>query len=311
MANWDSSGTSTSFPPHPDDQPLLGVRLPAEVLPNDVAAELAATGADSTSFSSGFAQFGGQSFQCWASGVSATGSSILRKQGVPSVFLVDDFATVDRTKAECQRILDLVIKIFGLLGLELNPAKVFDPSQLVEFLCVLIDSVRRMVSLVPEKMALYDQHVGLTLEADANGSLVVNALESQLGELGWFSEVLVVRRSRPSRIRACIPGGGSYRPHPHKRISLSPESKADLWWRKQLQVAAAHLRFVPFWTNPRSCAISSQMQRGMWALVWLWGIRSIRQGLWQKEVLGESSCFKSSCPFSLPLRCSPRRPTAT
>ena len=84
-----------------------------------------------------------------------------------------DFATTGRTKAECQRNLDRAIQIFGLLGLKLNPAKIFSPSQLMEFLGVLIDSVRRVVSLVPEKMALYDQLVGRTLEADEQGSLVV------------------------------------------------------------------------------------------------------------------------------------------
>ena len=95
---------------------------------------------------------------------------------------------------------------------------------------MLIDAICRVVSLVPEKIALSNQHVGLTLEADENGSLTVNALESQLGKLGWFSEVLVAGRARLARIQACIPGGGNYRPHPHKRISLSPEAKADLLW---------------------------------------------------------------------------------
>jgi len=90
----------------------------------------------------------------------------------------------------------------------------------MEFLGVLTDSVRRVVSLVPEKMALYDQHADLTLGADAKGSLAVDALQSQLGKLSWFSEVLVESRARPSRIRAGIPGGGSYRPYPHMRISL-------------------------------------------------------------------------------------------
>lgn len=41
------------------------------------------------------------------------------------------------------------------------------------FLGVRVDTVRRVVSLVPEKMALYDQLVGRTLEADEQGSLVV------------------------------------------------------------------------------------------------------------------------------------------
>ena len=73
MAKWDVERYFNQLPLHPDDQPLLGVRLPAEVLPDDLAAELTATGADSMLFSSGYAQFGGQDFPCLASGVSATG----------------------------------------------------------------------------------------------------------------------------------------------------------------------------------------------------------------------------------------------
>ena len=175
----------------------------------------------------------------------------------------------------------------------------------MEFLGVLIDSVRRVVSLVPEKMNLYDQQVGLTLEADASGSLAVNALESQLGNLGWFSEVLVAGRARLSRIRACIPGGGSYRPHPHKRISLSPEAMADLWWREQLQMAAAHPRFVPFWTDkpPVFCSIFSDAAVDVSFGLGMGG--QVYQCLWQK-VLGESSCFQELVPILLAIEMLPQ-----
>lgn len=177
----------------------------------------------------------------------------------------------------------------------------------MDFLGVLIDSVRRVVSLVPEKMNLYDQQVGLTLEADASGSLAVSALESQLGKLGWFSEVLVAGRVRLSRIRACIPGGGSYRPHPHKRISLSPEATADLlWWREQLQMAAAYPRFVPCWTDkpPVFCSIFSDAAGDVGFGLGMGG--QVYQGLWQKEVLGESSCFQELVPILLAIEMLPQ-----
>ena len=306
MAKWDLERYFNQLPLHPDDQPLLGVRLPVEVLPDDLAAELAATGANSMLFSSGYAQFGGQDFPCLASGASATASSILREEGVPNTYLIDDFATVGSTEAECQRNLDKAIEIFGRLGLKLNPAKIVSPSQVMEFLGVLIDAVHRVVSLVPEKMALYDQHVGLTLEADEEGTLVVNALESRLGQLGWASEVLVAGRARLSRIRACIPGGGNYRPHPHKRVSLSPEARADLlWWREQLQMAAVNPRSVPFWTDkpPVFCNIFSDAAGdvGFGLVVG----DEVFQGLWQKEVLGQSSCFKELVPILLAIEMLP------
>jgi len=56
MAKLDLERFFNQLPLHPADQPLLGVRLPAEILPDALLHELAASGEDSMAFSSGFAQ---------------------------------------------------------------------------------------------------------------------------------------------------------------------------------------------------------------------------------------------------------------
>jgi hypothetical protein len=120
----------------------------------------------------------------------------------------------------------------------------------MEFLGILIDSVLRLLSLAPERLENYDIRLGEVLEADELGTLVVRVLESLLGKLNWLCEVLVAGRARLSRIRACVPGGGQYRPSPHTKVSLSPEARIDLlWWREQPRLAAAQPCYVPFWTD--------------------------------------------------------------
>lgn len=289
---------------HHDDQPLVGVLLPPELLPDELLPEC---GPEGMAFSSGYAQFGGQDYPALASGVMATASDILTKKGVPNVFLIDDLATAGRTREECQKNLDTAVSLFRRLGLKLQPTKIVAPSQLMEFLGIMIDTVRRILSLSPAKLEAYDINLGLILEADELGELMVRMLESQLGKLSWVCEVLVAGRARLSRIRACIPGGGHYRPSPHTKVSLSPEAKEDLlWWREQLRTCAAQPRSVPFWTDkpPVFCNIFSDAsgEIGFGLVVG----DQVFQGLWQEDVVGQSSCFKELVPILLAIEILPQ-----
>lgn len=56
MAKLDLERFFNQLPLHEEDQPLLGARLPAEILPDDLLPELLASGEDGMDFSSGFAQ---------------------------------------------------------------------------------------------------------------------------------------------------------------------------------------------------------------------------------------------------------------
>ena len=304
LAKLDLERFFNQLPLHPDDQPLVGVLLPPELLPDELLPEC---GPEGMAFSSGYAQFGGQDYPALASSVMATASDILTKQGVPNAFLIDDLATAGPTREARQKNLDAAVSLFNRLGLKLQPSKLVAPSQLMEFLGVIIDTIRRRLSLAPAKLEAYDINLGHILEADELGELMVRMLESQLGKLGWVCEVLVAGRARLSRIRACIPGGGHYRPSPHKKVSLSPEAKEDLiWWREQLRLSAAQPRFVPFWTDkpPVFCNIFSDAsgEIGFGLVVG----DQVFQGLWQKEVVGQSSCFKELVPVLLAIELLPK-----
>jgi len=236
----------------------------------------------------------------------APASDFLTKQGVPNAFLIDDLGTVGATREECQRHLDTAVALFRRLGLRLNPAKVIPPSQVMEFLGILIDSVNQRLSVAPEKMEHYGRRVAEALADDDAMSLTVRQLESLLGKLNWYCEVLIAGRARLSRIRACVPGGGPYRPSPYTKVSLSPEARIDLlWWQEQLRLAASQPRFVPFWTAqpPVFCNIFSDAAGdvGFGLVVG----DQVFQGLWRDEALGESSCFKELVPILLALQTLP------
>ena len=127
MATWDLERLLQPAPAAPGRPSAVRGPTSSGGLPDELAAELARKGEDSMLFSSGYAQYGDQPFPCLASGASATASSILREHEVPNVFLIDDFATVGSSEEECRRRLDLAIRIFDLLGLKLNPAKIVSP----------------------------------------------------------------------------------------------------------------------------------------------------------------------------------------
>lgn len=193
-------------------------------------------------------------------------SDILTKQGVPNAFLIDDLATVGSTREECQRNLDTAIDLFRRLGLRLNPAKVVPPSQVMEFLDISIDTVNQRLSIAPEKLEHYGRRVAEALADDDAGALPVRQLESLLGKLNWYCEVLIAGRARLSRIRACVPGGGATTAPRSTRRSVSPRkprttSAGGKSSYGSLQPSPA--LFPSGRLNPPSSAISFRMLQGM------------------------------------------------
>lgn len=172
----------------------------------------------------------------------------------------------------------------------------------MSFLGIFIDSVSCRLSIPQEKLQHYSRQLLFALEADAKGKLTVRTLQSLLGKLNWYCEVLVAGRARLHRIRQCIPGGGGYSPHPRTQASLSVEAKEDVqWWQSQLALAAECPRYVPFWIEdpPVFCNIFSDAAGDVG-----YGLvvgDQVYQGLWRPDATKESSCFKELVPVLLAL----------
>lgn len=175
------------------------------------------------------------------------------------------------------------------------------------FLGILIDTIARRLSIPMEKLQQYYRYLLRVIEADNDNQLTAAMLASLIGKLAWFCEVLVAGRARLRRLRQCIPGGGSYHPHPKQRAYLTAAAKEDLrWWAKQLQQAVANPRYVPFWTDkpPVFANIFSDAAGDVGYGLVVNG--QVYQGLWQKEALVESSGYKELVPVLLALELLPQ-----
>lgn len=170
----------------------------------------------------------------------------------------------------------------------------------MSFLGVVIDTVACTLSIPEEKLSYYHSQVNLALEEDAAQTLTVKLLESLLGRLSWYCEVLTAGRARLHRIRKCIPGGGKYHPRPATKVSLSEAAKEDLrWWSLLMAEAAQHHRAAPFWTSepPVYCNIFSDAS-GEIGFGLVMG-DSVYQGLWNQDAAEEFSCYQELVPVLL------------
>lgn len=170
------------------------------------------------------------------------------------------------------------------------------------FLGIHIDTITCRLSIPEEKLSFYRRQIIQALSDDLNGTLTVKTIESILGKLNWYCEVLIAGRARLRRIRRCVPGGGRYHPYSSMRVSLSPGAREDLsWWEEQLLLASHQPRFVPFWTQqpPVYCNIFSD-SAGEVGFGLVLG-DEVYQGLWCEETIKESSCFKELVPILLAL----------
>ena len=276
---------------------MLGLFIPAELHPEGHGAE----------YVSPRAHFGGSAFPAYANAFMAAVATILRKRGVPVVFLTDDLFICGETQEECQRHLDHAVKILLELGWRLQQEKITAPAQRMAFLGIVIDSIACNLSISEEKLEHYGRSVERALGDARLGQLAVKDLESLLGKLAWYCEVLIAGRARLSRIRACIKGGVGYRPHPHSKVRLSKEAIEDLrWWSGQFSMQVSQPRLVPFWTEqtPVYCDIFSDAAGDIGYGLVLNG--KAYQGLWRPEILGASSGYKELVPILLALQLLPQ-----
>ena len=118
-------------------------------------------------------------------------SSVLHEAGIRHIRYLDDFLFIARTEADCMASMlhaAQVIKDFGLVS---NPDKVEGPSQRMEFLGLILDSIKQTSSVSDSRM----------VEVKA---LLVSALEcrrpsrkqllSLLGKLSFIASVLPAAR---------------------------------------------------------------------------------------------------------------------
>jgi len=229
---------------------------------------------------------------------------ILRNAGTPCTHLTDDVFICGATREDCQAHLDKAVAILQRLGWRLQRSKVTPPAQQMTFLGVEIDSVTCRLSIPHDKLSNYLRALRQRLRDAAAGHIHAQDLESDLGKLGWVTEVMVAGRARLQALRKCLPPGWHHHRHKAAAVVLTDEAMADLqWWVQYLEHAQHHPVWVPFWTQdpPLHCRTYSDASGdiGFGLIVG----DQFFQGLWAESptILDQSSGFKELAPILLAL----------
>lgn len=292
---------------HPEDWPMLGIRLPKRLCdwqhklkPKD----LRRLQEEVDTWVSPRAHFGGSPFPAYANAIMSAVGAILRAHGIPNVHLTDDLFICGATKDECQRNLDRAIAILQQLGWRLQLEKVTPPAQEMVFLGIMVDTVWCRLSVPQDKLDNYLRSVRQLLSDVAAGHVHAQDLESMVGKLGWITEVMIAGKARLHELRKSLPPGWNHNRRHAAAVTLSTGAIRDLqWWAQYLQHSYHNPLWVPFWTKhpPLHCRTYSDASGDVgFGLV----IEDqVFQGLWstRPETAAHSSGVKELIPVLMAL----------
>ena len=147
-------------------------------------------------------------------------------EGATSIchYLDDYFSCGSATSDECQRNLDTMLSVCSDTGMKVNMSKVFGPSTTLEFLGIVIDSVKmelrmsvgRLGAVKDELLLWYNKHWGTKRQ-----------LLSLLGKLVFMCRII-----KPGRIfMSCLFELSTKIKLLHHKVRLSVEAVKDVkWW---------------------------------------------------------------------------------
>ena len=141
------------------------------------------------------------------------------------IHYLDDFLVAGKANSDsCQKSLNLALRLCRELGVPIMAAKVAGPATTLEFLGLLIDTIRMEISLPGDKLS----RLKLLLESWlGRKSCSKHQLQSLIGHLHHASKV--IKPGRPF-IRQMIDLASS-RPHPESMVRLNMEIRSDIrWW---------------------------------------------------------------------------------
>ena len=140
--------------------------------------------------------FGCKLFPAVASGFMAEIQYLLSTEGVPCISYMDDFLVSGSSYAECLSRRNQVTARLERYGWSVNYDKVTEPSQVTEFLGVVLDTQRMTLSIDPAKAAAALFKIERAIEAiyQQNYPTASKIWHSLLGILTWYSSVLSVGR---------------------------------------------------------------------------------------------------------------------
>jgi hypothetical protein len=173
----------------------------------------------------------------WYCGIlSAFLAEEIRARGIPVAFYVDDFVIVASSEEEARRFIELVNKIAEELGLPVARHKV-QVSQRLTYLGIVFDS-RTMTMSIDAEVArsklldLEERYIPWVLNdlTDHLGRPHLIRLDSLIGTLGWFSEVLQSGRTRLGGLYVLQKYGHETNLSVRRRVAIDLD-----WWAARLK----------------------------------------------------------------------------
>ena len=170
---------------------------------------------------------------------------IMKKYGTTDVdHYLDDYLTGGPPNSQiCERNLQIMLTTCDRLCVLVNPDKIIGPTTCLEFLGLIIDSIRMEVRISYERLL---DTVNLLRSWSQKRICTLRELLSLIGKLTFISQVVFHSRTF---IRGLINGSKKLK-HLQHRIRLSKGMRLDIdWW----------LRFLPQWNG---VSVIKQQEKG-------------------------------------------------
>ena len=135
--------------------------------------------------------------------------------------LLDDFLIISPTEDLCRKQLDLFLLLCSYLGIPMAPEKTVGPSQIISFAGIELDSIFMEARLPQEKLDKCQALISAFLK---RCKVSLQEIQSLTGLLNFAGSVVIPGRAFLCRLIDLTLGVV----HPHFRVRLSPEVKADM-----------------------------------------------------------------------------------
>ena len=174
--------------------------------------------------------------------------SHLRMRGIYIVGYIDDFFTKGTTRHSCTMHLKEIIELFEKLGFTVSPGKsMLDPDTKAVFLGFLIDSVKMIVTLTPEKIEDLTEVIDQALEKDKKGKNTIRFISKVIGKIvaalhGSLEGTLHYRFLEACKNSALAMSCRNY----DAVMSLTHLATQELlWWKNNIFSTFAPIRWPP------------------------------------------------------------------
>jgi hypothetical protein len=170
--------------------------------------------------------------------------AFVRKQGVRLVIYLDDILIISGSREGALADLKLVVELLRVLGFILNVEKsVFEPTQSIEFLVVIVDALKLSFALPPSKVQAVTDLCRTALRRDF---ISLRDIACIMGNFTWAIPTMPFAQAHyRSMQRFYIDQAQRVDFDLAMKCILSPEAKSDLeWWVANLSLQMGK-RFFP------------------------------------------------------------------